>query len=427
MDLNILPDLFVEISYFHQSFLEDPSRFVEMDDFDIDNELDLQDSIQNEMDMLRDAENEYMEYEEENEDEGKKVSENQPYGINNNSDNNINNEYAKEDNFPTSTVPSASSRTISQNIPKNSTNSTNVTNVPFDDIYPKKKANLTPAQLAVELQAMRKVLDLQNVNLKHTNTSLTVELITSQPLIKKDAQSNVKKFLHARPDINEINRTHANRTCILDNGTKFFLRKRENFHGNRGSDRASGSAGSSSSTSGIINEKNEKYGVGNLLSRSMNELLKEADNMKIKTLAKKEKYESEEREKESHNIRGQFNRNNGNEGDSDFLIPEKSLWVDKYSPKVFSQLLSPEKINREVLKALKLWHEYVFRERKTVTPSAIGAATFGLPSVNDQLKSPKKKDKKRKIGEKDDDNEEDERDLVDHKKVSQEISFFYRS
>jgi hypothetical protein len=35
--------------------------------------------------------------------------------------------------------------------------------------------------------------------------------------------------------------------------------------------------------------------------------------------------------------------------------------VDKYSPKNFTQLLSPEKINREVLKAMKKWDPFVFK------------------------------------------------------------------
>lgn len=38
-----------------------------------------------------------------------------------------------------------------------------------------------------------------------------------------------------------------------------------------------------------------------------------------------------------------------------------SLWVDKYAPRSFTQLLSPEKINREVLKAVKKWDQFVFK------------------------------------------------------------------
>jgi hypothetical protein len=35
--------------------------------------------------------------------------------------------------------------------------------------------------------------------------------------------------------------------------------------------------------------------------------------------------------------------------------------VDKYAPRGFTQLLSPERINREVLKALKKWDRFVFK------------------------------------------------------------------
>ena len=50
------------------------------------------------------------------------------------------------------------------------------------------------------------------------------------------------------------------------------------------------------------------------------------------------------------------------------------LWVDAYSPKQFSDLLSDEKINREVLRALREWDPYVFRKkaptRHTPNPSS---------------------------------------------------------
>lgn len=39
-----------------------------------------------------------------------------------------------------------------------------------------------------------------------------------------------------------------------------------------------------------------------------------------------------------------------------------SLWVEKYAPKAFSQLLSLERTNRDVLKALKAWDAYVFNK-----------------------------------------------------------------
>lgn len=48
---------------------------------------------------------------------------------------------------------------------------------------------------------------------------------------------------------------------------------------------------------------------------------------------------------------------------------EKLLWVEKYAPKSFSQLLSHEKTNREVLKAVKEWESFVF---KTPVPRFAG-------------------------------------------------------
>jgi len=45
------------------------------------------------------------------------------------------------------------------------------------------------------------------------------------------------------------------------------------------------------------------------------------------------------------------------------------LWVDKYSPRFFSDLLSDEKINREVLRALREWDPYVFRKSAPVRPT----------------------------------------------------------
>ena len=52
----------------------------------------------------------------------------------------------------------------------------------------------------------------------------------------------------------------------------------------------------------------------------------------------------------------------------DSLRAGQTLWVDKYAPKSFSQLLSAEKTNREVLKALKLWDAFVFK-------TGVGAGT----------------------------------------------------
>ena len=52
----------------------------------------------------------------------------------------------------------------------------------------------------------------------------------------------------------------------------------------------------------------------------------------------------------------------------------EGLWVDKYSPKEFSQLLSPEKINRETLKALKEWDNFVFQGKKKISSDPLNAS-----------------------------------------------------
>ena len=43
-----------------------------------------------------------------------------------------------------------------------------------------------------------------------------------------------------------------------------------------------------------------------------------------------------------------------------------NLWVEKYKPKSFTQLLSPENINREVLRSLKEWDRFVYKTKKSL-------------------------------------------------------------
>lgn len=51
-------------------------------------------------------------------------------------------------------------------------------------------------------------------------------------------------------------------------------------------------------------------------------------------------------------------RNNSGVGSSS--APQTSLWVDKYSPQSFAELLSSETVNRNVLRWIKLWDPLVF-------------------------------------------------------------------
>lgn len=49
----------------------------------------------------------------------------------------------------------------------------------------------------------------------------------------------------------------------------------------------------------------------------------------------------------------------------DSAIPvEDQLWVDKYTPQNFLDLLSDDKTNRNILSWLKEWDPYVFKVRR---------------------------------------------------------------
>ena len=53
------------------------------------------------------------------------------------------------------------------------------------------------------------------------------------------------------------------------------------------------------------------------------------------------------------------------------------LWVDAHAPKTFTELLSPENVNREVLHWLKAWDGVVFKRaprRRRATSGSAGAA-----------------------------------------------------
>jgi hypothetical protein len=45
-----------------------------------------------------------------------------------------------------------------------------------------------------------------------------------------------------------------------------------------------------------------------------------------------------------------------------YEIQDMGLWVDKYYPKSFTHLLSSEQTNRQVLKAVKDWDAFVFKD-----------------------------------------------------------------
>jgi ATPase family associated with various cellular activities (AAA) len=73
---------------------------------------------------------------------------------------------------------------------------------------------------------------------------------------------------------------------------------------------------------------------------------------------------------------------------------EGRLWVDKYAPSGFSQLLSDERINREVLRAVKAWDSFVFGTAATAAAAAASgienrAGAAAAQSASKKLSSPR--------------------------------------
>ncbi|CAM9411529.1 unnamed protein product, partial [Ectocarpus sp. 8 AP-2014] len=82
----------------------------------------------------------------------------------------------------------------------------------------------------------------------------------------------------------------------------------------------------------------------------------------------------EEAEKDAGATTG--SRGGGGGGSKGKLGADGALWVDKYAPDGFRDLLSDEKINREVLRAVKAWDPFVFKKEASGQSTArTGAVT----------------------------------------------------
>ena len=95
------------------------------------------------------------------------------------------------------------------------------------------------------------------------------------------------------------------------------------------------------------------------LGVSMKELFRRVDDMRRKKIIKARKH--------ILNLPNEADTNSTND-DSDSNIRDDMLWVDKHAPKSFPQLLSDERTNREVLRALRGWDPYVFRKAPPLRP-----------------------------------------------------------
>ena len=66
--------------------------------------------------------------------------------------------------------------------------------------------------------------------------------------------------------------------------------------------------------------------------------------------------------------------------DAQRLVQGESMWVDKYTPRSFLELLGDEEINREVVRWLKCWDRCVFGDRAGAAPSGVAKGRPGHDS-----------------------------------------------
>ena len=75
----------------------------------------------------------------------------------------------------------------------------------------------------------------------------------------------------------------------------------------------------------------------------------------------------------------------------------KRLWVDKYTPKGYADLLSPEHINREVLEWLKAWDTCVFGAKKTHADAANAPRTLDNHMLSSGMLAPAARKSKKPV------------------------------
>jgi chromosome transmission fidelity protein 18 len=139
-------------------------------------------------------------------------------------------------------------------------------------------------------------------------------------------------------------------SCVLPNGAMYYLRQ--------------------SNPQGAEKPKDDSN-KAQFLSKPMKELLRESEILQSAALLRKA-----DREKRLHS-------------DERVVVASAScgqMWVDKYSPKSFSQLLSSDSTNKEVLKAVKQWDHFVFKRPNPVFHTAPATNTFN--NNNSKFKPP---------------------------------------
>ncbi|WVQ93642.1 hypothetical protein IAU59_000718 [Kwoniella sp. CBS 9459] len=102
------------------------------------------------------------------------------------------------------------------------------------------------------------------------------------------------------------------------------------------------------------NQKGAKVHAGDLLSVPLHRLLAEVDELKSQQEAIKlqQRYDEERRQAERNGLT--------------VVAKSTTMWVDKYRPKKFSDLLGEDRVHRDVMNWLKEWDKCVFKRATQV-------------------------------------------------------------
>eukprot|EP01038_Epipyxis_sp_PR26KG_P015121 gene15121-20348_t len=191
---------------------------------------------------------------------------------------------------------------------------------------------MTPQEIALELQEKRKFM-LENLDhsMRDSFTHQWIDVVedtnsfvTSIHEIPRIHENDMKKYIHSRPPMEDKQLSYMD--CTLSNGSKCFLYKR---------------------VTPTLSFDSHNSSEISLLSKPIQQLMKESESIQINSIVSKQLTDTGELHSSIHA--------------QNLMVTGGSLWVDKYAPKSFMELLSPEKTNREVLKSVKKWDTFVFK------------------------------------------------------------------
>ena len=127
--------------------------------------------------------------------------------------------------------------------------------------------------------------------------------------------------------------------CTLPNGDRVYLRTTSPTH----------------ATQASVRDDNGVAGRGSLLSTPIAEMIKQENADAVARLAGESAADDSVQDSGYGTLPSPSRRRHAATGDTDCERSLNQLWVEKYRPTGFPQLLSDERINREVLRWIKAW------------------------------------------------------------------------